>query len=84
MKKSRSTPVLVEHLAENLRTLRAARGLTQEQLAEECGLSVAYISLLERSGRVAPLNTVERLANAIGVEPHALLVPPRARATPNA
>ncbi len=79
MKKSRSSQVLVDHLAENLKTLRAARQLTQEDVAERCKLSVAYISLLERSGRNAPLNTVERIADALGVEPHLLLMPPRGR-----
>lgn len=79
MRKSRHTPILVESFAFNLRTLRLARGITQEQLADECGLSIAYISLLERGGRVAPLNTVERIANAIGVAPHLLLVPPRSK-----
>lgn len=79
MRKTRSNPVLVEHLAQNLKAARAVRGLTQEDVAERTHLSVAYISLLERSGRNAPLNTVERLAAALGVEPHTLLVPPRAR-----
>ncbi len=80
MKKGRSFPILAESLATNLKALRTARGLTQEELAELCELSVAYISLLERSGRNAPLGTVERLAYAIGVEPHTLLFPPRSRA----
>lgn len=79
MKKTRSSQVLVDHLAENLKTLRAARQLTQEDVAERCRLSVAYISLLERSGRNAPLNTVEKIADALGVEPHLLLMPPRNR-----
>jgi transcriptional regulator with XRE-family HTH domain len=78
MKKARS-PILVEHLALNLKAVRASKGLTQEDVADRCDLSVAYISLLERGGRNAPLNTVERIAEAVGVEPHTLLVPPRVR-----
>ena len=83
MKNARSS-VLVHNLAANLKRLRSERGLTQEQLAERSDLSVAYISLLERSGRTAPLDTVERVANAVGVEPHLLLLPPpkRSRAAP--
>jgi transcriptional regulator with XRE-family HTH domain len=50
--------------------------MTQETVAAKSKLSVAYVSLLERGGRTAPLNTVERVAKAIGVEPHTLLVPP--------
>jgi transcriptional regulator with XRE-family HTH domain len=79
MKKTRSSPVLVDYLAANLKAARIARGFTQEDVADRCDLSVAYISLLERSGRIAPLNTVERLAGALGLEPHLLLVPPKAR-----
>jgi transcriptional regulator with XRE-family HTH domain len=76
---------LVDDLADNLKTMRSERGLTQERLAEDTGLSVAYISLLERSARTAPLATVERIANAIGIAPHLLLIPaapgaPRTRA----
>jgi transcriptional regulator with XRE-family HTH domain len=79
MAKTRTRPLLVGHLAANLKAFRTTRGLTQEDVAEKCDLSVAYISLLERSGRIAPLSTVERLANAMGVEPHTLLVPPGPR-----
>jgi transcriptional regulator with XRE-family HTH domain len=82
MKKARS-PVLIEYLATNLKAVRAAKGLTQEDVADRCDLSVAYISLLERGGRNAPLNTVERIAEAVGVEPHVLLIPPRARPSPS-
>ena len=77
MKKTRSNPVLVESLAINLKAARMARHLTQEDVAAKCNLSVAYISLLERAGRNAPINTVERIASALGVEPHTLLLPPK-------
>lgn len=74
----KKTPALVQNLATNLRAQRRAAGLSQVHVSKKSGLCVAYISLLERGGRTAPLNTVEKLAKAIGVEPHTLLVPPDA------
>ena len=52
---------------EALRRLRAAAGLSQEDLAERAGLSVRGISDLERGARLAPhLHTVRLLADALG------------------
>jgi len=35
-------------LAKNMRRLRAARGLTQEALAYDCGINRTYLSAVER------------------------------------
>lgn len=49
-----------------LRRFRLASGLSQEQLAEQAGLSVAAINTLERGTRRAPrADTIARLANAL-------------------
>jgi predicted ATPase/DNA-binding XRE family transcriptional regulator len=49
--------------------LRAAAGLTQEQLAARAGLSPKAIAALERGKRRSPrAATVELLANALGLE----------------
>ena len=60
-------------VAENLRAMRLQRKLAQESLAEKAGLSVSYISMLERGQRSPPLDTLEGLAKALGVSPLALL-----------
>ncbi len=57
----------------NLRLQRQRRKLTQEQLADKAGMSVAYVSLLERGERTPPLDTLEQLAKALRVEPLELL-----------
>ncbi len=57
----------------NLRLQRQRRKLTQEQLADKAGMSVAYVSLLERGERAPPLYTLEQLAKALRVEPLELL-----------
>jgi len=56
------------NLAENLRQLRKARGLTQAQLARVCGITESYICRLERGKETNPsLNTMIRLSTILGV-----------------
>lgn len=61
-------------LGENLARIRAARGLTQDELAESSGVSVDTISRLERGARsTARRSTVQALARALGSDPARLL-----------
>jgi transcriptional regulator with XRE-family HTH domain len=54
-------------LGERVRGLRAERGLQQRQLAEKAELTPSMVSQIE-SGRLTPsLNTLRRLAEALGV-----------------
>lgn len=64
---------LAEKFAANLRTERRRRRLSQEALAHRAGLSVSYISMLERRQRTPPLDTLEVLARALGVSAVSLL-----------
>ena len=50
-----------------LKRHRRGANLTQEQLAEQAGYSVSYISMLERGERVPVHATVELLADALGL-----------------
>jgi transcriptional regulator with XRE-family HTH domain len=65
-----------EILAVNLRKLRRARGLSQEELAHRAEIDRTYISSLERSVYAAGIDVVERLARALGVEVADLLTRP--------
>ncbi len=65
---------LAENFSRNLKLQRQHRHLTQQELASEAGLSVAYISMLKRGQRSPPLDTLEQLAKALAVAPVALLV----------
>ena len=56
-----------------VRRLRLAAGLTQEQLGERCKMDLSAVSRLERGGRNPRLDTMVRLAEALGVPPAALL-----------
>jgi transcriptional regulator with XRE-family HTH domain len=69
--------VLVKLVASNVRRLRAARGWSQEDLADHCGLHRTYVGAIERSERNLTLATLERLAAALEVEPTELLSEPR-------
>lgn len=54
-------------LAENVRGYRHARKLSQEELAELCGLHRTYIGSVERGERNVTLSTLETLADALEV-----------------
>ncbi len=64
---------LADRFAANLKSERLRKKLSQEALASKAGLSVSYISMLEREQRTPPLDTLESLARALGVSPTALL-----------
>ena len=64
---------LRDTLARNMRRLRAARGLSQEALAHDCGINRTYLSGVERSERNVSIDNIARIARGLGVEPWKLL-----------
>lgn len=62
-----------EVLALNLRKLRHAKGLSQEELAARAKIDRTYMSALERSVYAASIEVVDRLARGLGVEAADLL-----------
>jgi transcriptional regulator with XRE-family HTH domain len=65
--------MLTENFSLNLRAARVRRGLTQGSLAAMSGVSVSYVSMLERGSRSPPLETIEAIAEALALAPLALL-----------
>ena len=59
--------------ATNLRRWRNTRGLSQDDLAYEAGVSRSYLSQLEKGSFYASLKVIGRLAVALEVEPAELL-----------
>lgn len=60
---------LREIFGTNLRRLRHASGLSQEELAHRAGLNRNYVGLLERAANSPTLDTIERLAAELAVDP---------------
>ena len=67
-------------LALNLRELRQAKSLSQEELAHQAEIDRTYVSALERTVYAAGIDVVDRLARVPGVEVADLLKRPTPKA----
>jgi transcriptional regulator with XRE-family HTH domain len=52
---------------------RSKKGISQRSLADNIGISVSYVPMLERGQRSPPLETIEKMARALKVSPAVLL-----------
>ena len=52
----------------NMKGLRTSANLSQEQLADKCGLHRTYIGSVERGERNVSLDAIEKIAKALNVE----------------
>jgi transcriptional regulator with XRE-family HTH domain len=66
--------------ATNLRRLCNARGLSQDDLAYEAGVSRSYLSQLEKGAFYASLKIIGQLAKALDAEPAEFLKLPARKA----
>jgi transcriptional regulator with XRE-family HTH domain len=57
-----------------VRAERTARKLSQEKFAFECDLSLTYIGEIERGEKMPSLETVQRVAKALGLSAGELLL----------
>lgn len=62
-------------VGQNVRRIRSARQMTQEELAERSGFSQQYISDLERGRRNPTIVSLYELTQALGTVPTELLRP---------
>lgn len=65
-----------QRLATNVRRLRKATGLSQEDFANEHGIDRTYVSAIERGRRNPTILIVERFALAFNVDVTELLEEP--------
>ena len=72
MKRTHKGP-LRDVLAKNMRKLRAEQQLSQDALADACGIHRTYIGGIERSERNVSIDNIARIAEGLGVEPWSLL-----------
>ena len=57
---------VLKRIGRNVRRLRDAKGLSQEQLAFEADMHRTYVSGIERGVRNPTATVLERLATALG------------------
>lgn len=57
---------------ENLKFYRKKAGLSQQQLAERCGMATNYLSEIEREQKFPSVETIERLSAELNVPAHLL------------
>ncbi|MDN5201696.1 helix-turn-helix domain-containing protein [Fulvivirgaceae bacterium BMA10] len=62
-----------KHLAIKVKELRAQRGMSQETLAEESGLSLRTIQRIENNETSPTGDSLKRLSNALNVNPDELI-----------
>jgi transcriptional regulator with XRE-family HTH domain len=62
-----------KRLGSRLKAARKAKGWTQQELAERCGLTPAFLSYLENGSRSGSLDSLLKLADALSLEPELLL-----------
>ena len=62
-----------ETLARNTRHYRKRQHISQEELAQRCGLARAQVGLIE-NGKNITISTLERLASGLNVSPMRLLI----------
>ncbi len=61
--------------ARNLRDWRTLRGLSQQELALQAGLSRAYVSKVENSSASISIDTMEKLSDVLAIDIAELLAP---------
>ncbi len=57
-----------ERIGRRITALRKQRGMTQEQLAERCGLQRTHIARIETGRYAANLETIQAIAEAMDME----------------
>ena len=59
---------VVRRVAANIRRIRQAQGLSQEELADRAGLHRTYVSQVERAIKNATIVSLAKIAGALQVE----------------
>jgi transcriptional regulator with XRE-family HTH domain len=65
---------IYRRVGNRLKAAREAKGVTQEDLAERCGVGTDYIGKIEAGGRRVQLHTLQGIVDELGV-PLAALFP---------
>ena len=62
-----------QDIAKRIKDIRMEKGMTQEELAEKIGVSASFLGHIERGTRIASLETLVKLCQALDTDPNYLL-----------
>ena len=65
---------IIKVFGTNLKKMRLEKGLSQERFAEICGLHRTYLSDIECFQRNVSLETVQKIADALGIDTYKLFM----------
>lgn len=65
---------IVKVFAGNLKYYRGKMGISQEQFADKAGLHRTYISAIECGKRSISLDNIQKIAEALEIEPYLLFI----------
>ena len=74
-------PAEIEALGRRIQTRRSQRGVTLDVMAVRTGFSKGYLSRIENGKKTPPLDTLARIARALGTDVNTLLSEERAAGT---
>lgn len=74
MKKKSRSASLSKLVGDNVHVFRAGAKLSQEALAERCGMKRTYVGAIERAEVDVRLTTLGKLAEGLNLEPYELLI----------
>ena len=63
----------IENLGRHIRQLREKKNISQEALADDCGIPKIQIGRIERAEINTTIRTLIKIANALDIEPKELL-----------
>ena len=59
-----------QKVGQRIQKLRKEKGLSQEQLSEQIGISLSFLGHIERGTRVASVETLARICKALDADMH--------------
>lgn len=65
---------IIKVFGSNVKAYRQSIGLSQEAFAEKCGMHRTYISAIECFRRSISLENIQKIADALEIEPYQLLL----------
>jgi len=77
MGREESDRAIIQLVARNVRAMRKAAGLSQEELADLAEIDRTYVSQVERGLRNLTISVLARISRALKTSPDKLLVAPQ-------